>query len=323
LHEQALGLHERLGERRLAAAERGHLAFCHHEIDALAEAEALFRQSVDGLAEVGDVALECIERTLLARVLIDQERFAEAKLELAIVETLTRELDMPRVELTRRLVAGLAAVGEDDLPAAEQHFEAALSLGLHLEVGFEALLPAHLALVQTMRRRGSPAAHLQRSVELVGELDIPGLRAALDVLGAAVRGEPSPELLPALVASSSDVRRALRLVERAGATPALRMARDGRRVELPDGSAFEFGRRTAPRRVLLALARARHERPGSALPADALIAAGWPGERMRPDAARQRLRTAIWTLRKLGLEPLLLTRDEGYLLDPVVPLVWT
>jgi DNA-binding SARP family transcriptional activator len=42
---------------------------------------------------------------------------------------------------------------------------------------------------------------------------------------------------------------------------------------------------------------------------------------MRPDAARQRLRTAIWTLRKLGLEPLLLTRDDGYLLDPAVPIV--
>ena len=43
---------------------------------------------------------------------------------------------------------------------------------------------------------------------------------------------------------------------------------------------------------------------------------------MQTEAARKRLRTAIWTLRKIGLEPFLLTRDEGYLLDPYVPFAW-
>jgi DNA-binding SARP family transcriptional activator len=47
-----------------------------------------------------------------------------------------------------------------------------------------------------------------------------------------------------------------------------------------------------------------------------LLEAGWPGERMRPDAATKRLHTAIWTLRSVGLEPFLLTEGEGYLLDP-------
>ena len=51
---------------------------------------------------------------------------------------------------------------------------------------------------------------------------------------------------------------------------------------------------------------------------DELIAAGWPGERIGAEAARKRLRTAIWTLRKMGLEPILLTRDDGYLIDPTV-----
>ena len=323
LHEQALALHEQLGERRLAAAERGHLGFCQHELGALGEAEALFRQSVDGLAAVGDVALECIERTLLARLLCDQGRYAEAKLELAIVEPMARELDMPRVELTRRFVAGLVAIAEGDLGEAERLWQAALELELHREVGFETLLPAHLALCQTLRGRRSAATRLlRRSTELVGEHHAPGVRAAFHILAAAVRGEPAPEVPTSLVSSSSDVRRALRLGELAGVAPALRVTEDGRRVELPDGTAFELGRRAAPRRLLLALARTRHEHAGQVLAPDELIAAGWPDERMRPDAARQRLRTAIWTLRKLGLEAVLLTRDEGYLLDPQVPLVW-
>jgi hypothetical protein len=42
---------------------------------------------------------------------------------------------------------------------------------------------------------------------------------------------------------------------------------------------------------------------------------------MRFAAGEQRVRTAIWTLRKLGLGEWLVTRDDGYLLDPAVRLV--
>jgi DNA-binding SARP family transcriptional activator len=75
-----------------------------------------------------------------------------------------------------------------------------------------------------------------------------------------------------------------------------------------------------PRRLLVALAEGRRELPGRALSKDELVEAGWPGERMSPEAADKRLRTAVWSLRKAGLEGLLLTRDDGYLLDPLVPL---
>ena len=43
-----------------------------------------------------------------------------------------------------------------------------------------------------------------------------------------------------------------------------------------------------------------------------------PAQAKELEAARKRLRTAIWTLRKMGLEPILLTRDDGYLIDPTV-----
>ena len=51
---------------------------------------------------------------------------------------------------------------------------------------------------------------------------------------------------------------------------------------------------------------------------DALQSAGWPGERMHPEAASNRVYVAITTLRKLGLKPVLVRRDDGYLLDPEV-----
>jgi tetratricopeptide (TPR) repeat protein len=316
LHRQALGLHEAQGRARLAAAELGHLGYCHHELGDAAEAEGLFRRSIDGLAAVGDVALEGIERTLLARLLCDVGRFAEARLELALVARTTAAIDLPRVELTRRLVAGLIDAAQDDRDAARREWRAGLALGLHREVGFEALLPAHLALVDP----DHADALLRESAAALARDETPGLAAAFDVLSAAARGQALPVLSPRLVATSSDVRRALHAFERAAGSAPLRVPSDGRVVALPDGSEIDLTRRAAPRRVLLALAVAREDHAGAVVSPDALIAAGWPGERLRADAGVKRLRTAIWTLRKLGLEAVLLTRDDGYLLDPRVPL---
>jgi DNA-binding SARP family transcriptional activator len=100
----------------------------------------------------------------------------------------------------------------------------------------------------------------------------------------------------------------------------LSVADEARRVVLPGGREVDLSRRKNVRLVLLALARARNDEPGVPLAGEALIEAGWPGERMRADAATKRLHTAIWTLRSLGLEDLLVSRDDGYLLDPEVPL---
>jgi tetratricopeptide (TPR) repeat protein len=320
LHERALVMHRELGSRRLAAAELGHLGFCHHEIGDMQRAEALFRQSVEGLAEVGDVALEAIERTLLARCLSDQDRFAEARLELAIAEKATARLGIARLELTRRFVSGLAAFGEARFDDAGAELRAALELGLLHEVGFEALLPAHLALVEA--GRGSERALVERSERAVGSIDNPGLAAAHAILAAGALGSEPPAVGAELVASSSDVRRALRHVAMLAPRSALALARDGRVFVLPNGTRIELGRRAAPRRLLLHLFETRLREPGRALDQDELVAAGWPNERMRREAAGKRLRTAIWTLRGFGLEGILLTRDEGYLLDPFVAARW-
>jgi hypothetical protein len=134
-------------------------------------------------------------------------------------------------------------------------------------------------------------------------------------------GRPIPALVASVTSTSSDARRALRFVERRD-TPALGVSEDGQRLELASGSAIDLGRRAAPRRILVALVGARLARPGAVVPYDDLVAAGWPGERMGSEAARKRLRTAIWTLRKLGLERLLVTHEDGYLIAPVSRVYW-
>src|SRR5690606_37177277 len=91
--------------------------------------------------------------------------------------------------------------------------------------------------------------------------------------------------------------------------------------EPPNGSRVDIARRRTLRRVLARLGVERRERPGAGLSADELFAAGWPGERVDPRCALNRVRVALATLRKLGLREHHRTRPDGYSLDPAVPML--
>lgn len=101
-------------------------------------------------------------------------------------------------------------------------------------------------------------------------------------------------------------------------TPALRLAADGAWFER-GGERVCLRKRRSARLVLAALIAERERMPGESLTRQAMIDAGWPGERILEKAARQRLYVLINTLRKLGLDALE-TTDDGYRLDPTVPL---
>ncbi len=90
----------------------------------------------------------------------------------------------------------------------------------------------------------------------------------------------------------------------------------------PGGTWQDFRRRAAIRRLLFALAEARRTSPGVALSVERLIEAGWPGQKIDHQASKNRLYVALATLRSLGLREALASRDDGYLLDPRVPLEW-
>jgi len=104
-------------------------------------------------------------------------------------------------------------------------------------------------------------------------------------------------------------------LQAAPAPPILRIGPDARWFQRCDGPRVDLARRRAPRLVLHALARG-----GRPLDVDSLLAAGWPGERVLPLAAQTRVHTAIYTLRRLGLDGVLVRRDDGYLLDAAVTL---
>ncbi len=97
----------------------------------------------------------------------------------------------------------------------------------------------------------------------------------------------------------------------------LLVADSGRWFRVGDAEPVSLQRRHALRLILHALAERRVNQPDRALTQAELLEAGWPGEKVRVHAGMLRVYNALSTLRKLGLRDVLLSRDDGYLLDPL------
>lgn len=162
------------------------------------------------------------------------------------------------------------------------------------------------------------------SVAVLGADGATRARAADEWRGRLDRYADPRDPLGAVVATSFEARFALRMarrmLERAGRARGgqeprrLRVDRDGRWFEV-DGARVDLGRRGALRRILVTLATHHATHRDRGIKQGDLAVAGWPGERVLVEAAATRVRVAIATLRQLGLRSLLLTRDDGYVID--------
>ncbi|EYF08695.1 ATP-binding protein [Chondromyces apiculatus] len=106
--------------------------------------------------------------------------------------------------------------------------------------------------------------------------------------------------------------------ERAPSTPEpdLELDANGRWFRLRKGKRVSLHRRHVMSGILARLAERHATAPGQPSTVAELVEAGWPGERILPSAAANRLHNAVAVLRGLGLRGALCTRDGGYLLDP-------
>jgi DNA-binding SARP family transcriptional activator len=94
-------------------------------------------------------------------------------------------------------------------------------------------------------------------------------------------------------------------------------------VRVPSGEVVRLARRRPLKRLLRRLVDAHAAETGRSLSLDALVGAGWPGERIHRAAARNRLHNALSTLRKMGFSEVLRSRHDGYLLDPATVVIET
>lgn len=277
--EAAVSLARRSGNRRTEGFVLGQLGLIHLEAGDLAAAVAPLERGAALLVDAGDARASALHLASLAAA---RARLGQAH---------------EAARLLARADEQLAPVGDPMLATVID------------------LYRAGVALAAAAPDAGAAAA--QRIAEALG---------GGGTLDAPAPGSPA--------ACSYHVRTAIRILRRGLAGPAavapppqtsasrggaLIVAPDGRWCRLPDGRELTFQRARAQRLMLLRLLDERLRAPGRALTVEALFEGGWPGERAGAEAAHNRVYVAVSRLRKLGFQGLLLSRDDGFLLDPAVP----
>jgi predicted ATPase len=294
-YEKALVALEQVGDRRVWAVVLGNLGALHQEAGELDAAARHKRQAAGCLADVGDRRLEGV------------------------------------------FLGGLAAVELErgEVGSALTHIEAALDrVTAARDRRHVGIFRAYLGVAEAMRGRVDAArAAFDSAAETLTAVGDPSLLAALALHTRHVPGMTSTES-PRHAVESDEVRFARRLLERqrghgvdAARGPGLRLQVEsggraftilgGRDVAGRDGSSerVDLTRRATLARLLVGLVSQRLSAPSQPLSVDDLLDAGWPGERVLPDAGANRVYVAVATLRKLGLRDALASRDGGYLID--------
>ncbi len=100
--------------------------------------------------------------------------------------------------------------------------------------------------------------------------------------------------------------------------PALIVSQDGSWFQATGRRVTRLARRPALRHIVRVLVEARRDRPNVALTAADLINAGWPG--LAPEQGTARLYFTVYVLREKGLRGILISREDGYLLDPEIAM---
>lgn len=322
LYRDALTVLQEAGDRRLEAIALANLGLLEQERGDLRGARAHMDAADALLTELGDRRLQAIvsgNRGILEQEEGDLER-ARACHERAL--TILREVGDRRSEALclGRLASAQASAGwiddaEGCLAAADRLLsrfaDPLAAAAVDIDRAFVDLARAREAVRSgDARRRAAMVAAIEQRIAR-----------------ARSGGDAQP-----WIDQSDDVRTAVRLLERdleeldttaepaVTSRPALLVGVGAAWFQTPDGEPQDLRRRKALRALLWGLVEHHRNAPGAGLGLDALLEIGWPGERVVPSAGANRVYVALTTLRNMGLRGILISRDDGYLLDPALPV---
>ena len=149
-------------------------------------------------------------------------------------------------------------------------------------------------------------------------LEIASALVSAEVLPEIKTYDPDATLCPAISHVLASLDRGPRALGDVPDGCDLVCSKDAARARVRGGARIDLSRKHTARRLL----RVMIERHSStmdtrSLTFDELFEQGWPGQsRIAPAAARNRLRVAIRRLRDLGLDGLVVTTGDGYMIDP-------
>jgi predicted ATPase len=318
-YEPALALAAAAGDLRTLGIFSTNVGLLEQERGTSAAARGRYERAAAILAEVGDLRLLGITIGNLGSMCHEDGRPEEARAHHERAVALLREAGDRRSEALAeaRLGAALASLDRSSNLGAAR---AALDRADRLLVHEADPLAAELASAA----RGFLDLALSRAARLAGREE----EAVAHLAEARRRIAHAREGAPSAADRSDDVRLCLRILERgiaavdrvASAAPELLVAPEARWVRPPGGDWQDLRERQAVRRILLRLVEQQRSHPGRGLSLADLQEAGWPGERILPRAAKNRIYVAMNQLRKLGLKEALRKSGEGYYLDPALPV---
>lgn len=298
----------------------------------LADAELDLEKALAEVRARSAPGLEAHALNVLVLLRHEQGRLAEARACAEASISLARRLGNGRIEAYSLGQLGAVLVEIGDLAGARDALTRATALlrdtgDARAGAFYSALLGATCGLLG----HEAEGARLFRSLDgSLAEVGDAMLSAAVDVYRAVLEPARAAEASAAArerAARSTHLRVGLRILAatrsgrgaEAQSPGALVMSPDARHCRLPDGTEVSFRRGRALRLMLLRLFEERLAAPGRALSRQALFASGWPGERASGEAQENRVYVTVSRLRKLGFAGLIVSRDDGFLLDPNVP----
>lgn len=302
LNERAFDASDVIGDVLLASLARANLAQLEQEDGHFDRADELLRRALGTLRSIGEVDYVSIYTGVLADLLFERGLWDDAGRAYADATHHLRPLVADRQMGIINAAAAALEATRGDFAAATRYIEAARrSFSRSKNPVLGQVLDNHRGTLEVLR---ASEEERRRLVTL--------WRVRLESCRATELGM-----------SSMDVRFSCRILERTLSVDAsldrkkpLRLARDASWFVGTDGRRIDLVRRGALRRIVDVMCVQQERHPGRALVLDDLVDAGWPGERVLAEAAATRVRVAISTLRRLGLKDVILTRDDGYLIDP-------
>jgi tetratricopeptide (TPR) repeat protein len=331
LHEEALEHHVAEGDRRWVGTTTLRLGQLEDARGALNDAARYYELALATLREGHHRRHEAQTLVAMGALATERSEVERARDRLAEALGLLSRVPDPRTETLCLIELGHTLAVMGDGPGARAHLQRARTRAMGLgNRTLQARASAALAVVLVDESDSNiEAAEALLENDPRGE-EVTAIWAIAQGRLAALRGDrlaaaAALEATAETALHSAEVRRARVDLERAldDEPPAdqLVVEAKGEWIKPPKAPRAELSHRDTLRRVLGALMRARFEDGGVALDAEALFAAGWPGERAKPTAATSRVYVALSTLRKLGLGDALIKDDEGYRLDPEVPIL--
>ncbi|APR86427.1 transcriptional regulator, LuxR family, putative [Minicystis rosea] len=274
----------------------------------LDRASDLHEAAVALYREVGHVYGEASTLYYLAGCHLERGQREDADAVLGAALALVRTVGVPRYEAL--MLGAQATIAADAGRSNDAHEILAAADAAAAPCGSEPTLLATIAIHRLHVRLATDASALpaESRAALVAEAralaaahacDDPRFAYRVLVRSAARAADPGPAAAPALIVRA-----------------------DGKGFQIPGAARdVDLSRRVPLARLVHVLARHRIEAPGEPLRVEDLLAAGWPGERIRYDAGVNRVYVALAELRKLGLRDWMITDASGYRLVTTHPVV--